>query len=275
MPPPFTKPPLGLPFTLKKTSPQARGLVHWWPTIGGLTRGGTLYDQAGRDYHGTLSGSPTWDARETAGQAITYNGSSQYATMPTLNSPNGMTVTAWVYIVGWGSNNCPVGCFGSGSDKGYWINVTSSGDAVFYTSSSGSDQTGATWSGGLSLGQWYHMAGVYDNVTGYIYVNGVNRASGGVGGGVFSVATSNAFAIGRLGALSADYFNGYVADVRFYNRALNTGEVLALYAPQTRWDLYAPLWTNAYAAPAAATGQPMALRQSGQLTGVRTWGRGF
>jgi len=56
---------------------------------------------------------------------------------------------------------------------------------------------------------------------------------------------------------------GSVADVRFYNRALSQAEVQALYAPATRWDLYAQARRRSFgivSADAAQMGRAMVNR---------------
>jgi hypothetical protein len=50
--------------------------------------------------------------------------------------------------------------------------------------------------------------------------------------------------IGAIGGISG--WDGLIADVRIYKRALSDAEVWALYDPRSRWDLYWQPNTRAY-----------------------------
>ena len=65
----------GRPFRLNKHSPQARGLVGWWPTLGG--GGNVLRDRSGRGNDGAFPGGtadPTWTRDAERGLVVDYDG---------------------------------------------------------------------------------------------------------------------------------------------------------------------------------------------------------
>lgn len=267
---PLVGPPLGIPFGLNLASPQARTLLGWWPTVG-MGGGNTIFNRASRAYNMALAGTYTNPyPAAVVGNAVKYNGSSGYAATTGPN-PAAFTLTCWANFTSLSSNNCPVGNFGSGSDKGFWLNVTNTGVFYLWISTDGSAQSsidsGATT---LSTGTWYHLAATYNAGACAIYINGRQIATGSIGSAYHATTTANAFAIGRLGALSSDYANAAIADVRLYGSALSAYEIQAMYLPQTRWELYAPLIPiSYYAAPSAtiidpgtsSTPRPLILRR--------------
>lgn len=75
----------------------------------------------------------------------------------------------------------------------------------------------------LSNSTWYHMVGTVDGSAGKLYLNGTLQHSLTLSG---TLGTSNLFGIGyRQISGSPDRFNGDIAKVRIYNRALDATEV--------------------------------------------------
>jgi hypothetical protein len=102
---------------------------------------------------------------------------------------------------------------------------------------------------GFSTSVWEHFCCVYDGTTQIGYRNGfsvaTNSVTGTLGTGSFTMQAGKNVANGN-------FLTGALADLRIYNRALSAYEVLALYLPQTRWDLYQPLLPTAYYVPVVA-----------------------
>lgn len=214
-------------------------------------QGTTLYDSSGNGNTGTKNGSSTTGTCSTASSfwggasgtsttnagkynyAPTFDGSSDYVLMPTttaLQGTNGITLSAWVKADGFGGNRSPVGFFGSGSDKGYWLNVQNTGEPQFWISRDGSAQDDAPTSQQMIVGRWHHMVGTYDGSTIKIYLDGALVGSrGSITGTIHTVTTANAFAVGRLGALSSDYFDGKVDEVKVFNYAATASQVRTIY----------------------------------------------
>lgn len=109
-----------------------------------------------------------------------------------------------------------------------WNNVygSSVGAAYVATVSSGF-QLASLGGTSITAGVWHCLVVTWDNVTLRAYRNGVLTGSVTPGsGGV----TWTAFAIGRNASAGVGYFNGNVALVRKYNRAITPGEVRRLYS---------------------------------------------
>jgi glucose/arabinose dehydrogenase len=90
--------------------------------------------------------------------------------------------------------------------------------------------------GTAPVGQWVHMAGVYDGTTMRLYVNGVERAAMAKTGSI-NISTrpilvgGNANGTGPLAA--TQNIRGGVDEVRLYTRALTPSEIAALANPGT------------------------------------------
>jgi hypothetical protein len=77
----------------------------------------------------------------------------------------------------------------------------------------------------LSKGKWYHVAGVYNGSTMKIYVNGVEKASASVSGGIVK-ATRNVW-IGSCQAYPDRRFDGKMDEVRIWTVARTAAEINA------------------------------------------------
>ncbi len=80
-----------------------------------------------------------------------------------------------------------------------------------------------TYGANLTVGQWSHIAAVYNMSTMKIYVNGVQKATANKN---FQIPLNNQpFEIARTNDINYKYFNGRIDEVRVWNRALLAGEV--------------------------------------------------
>lgn len=240
------QPPLGVPFTLNQASPQARGLVAWWPALGGApTR---LYNRFVGRYHGTMSGTVTLVPRPVVGLMHDFDGSSRFEIDGSSGSNTGLggiypTISCWVEF-----------------DTTSGTQTIIKRDVDWILRADGGNVQWLVWSsvGGLavtnflafSTGTLYHLACSYDGANMLMYVNGQLVST------TAKTGTPNDF--GSTSCVGAqpgggENIDGRIADLRVYNRPLSAAEVLALYLPQTRWELYAPLWGPVYKAPAAAS----------------------
>ncbi len=215
-------------------------------------QGTTLYDSSGNGSTGTKNGSTTTGTCTTASSwwggasgtsttnagkynyAPSFDGSTDYVSIPTrdaLQGTNGITLSMWAKADAFGGNRSPGGLFGSSSDKGYWMNIQDQGEPQFWISRDGSAQDDApNTTVKMTVGRWHHLVGTYDGSTIKVYMDGQligSRSS--VTGTIHTVTTANAFAIARLGALSSDYFDGKVDDVRVYNYPATAAQVKTIY----------------------------------------------
>jgi pimeloyl-ACP methyl ester carboxylesterase len=226
-------------------APAPSGLVSWW------TAEGSAKDSSGNTNNGTLQNGATFTTGKV-GQAFSFNGNSQYVTVPdspSLTQSQEITVEAWVRPAelptgewmsvvtkdnpGSGPYHLLVRRDGSVS----WQVVTSAWVEI----NSGTDR--------ISPGGFSHIAGSYNAATGAfcVYVNGkatCTQLSGSMR------TNSNALKIGG-DLYNSLFFKGEIDEVSIYNRALSTSEIQAIFnagsagkcnvtAPQQRPLIFIP-----------------------------------
>jgi hypothetical protein len=84
----------------------------------------------------------------------------------------------------------------------------------------------------VTSGKWMHLVAIANTSSDSItwYKNGVKMDSDPIYNGDYKITPRNGTAPVRIGTRDfASYFKGAIDDIRFYNRALSAGEVLALY----------------------------------------------
>ena len=86
-------------------------------------------------------------------------------------------------------------------------------------------------------GRWTHVVGKYDGATLQLYIDGVRIDSTNVTAGLTGGINNNGYSIGK--SWGGDYFfNGSIAAVRVYNRAISESEILQNYnTTKARFDL--------------------------------------
>lgn len=94
-------------------------------------------------------------------------------------------------------------------------------------------------SGTAVAGNTYHVVGTYDQQNVRLYVNGVQ-----LGATALTAAIGTNASVLRFGTLKVSEIIVYAAQT--WPRALSDAEIWALYAPDTRWSIYAPLVVRRY-----------------------------
>jgi hypothetical protein len=195
---------------------------------------GTTNDSTGVN-NGTAFGGPTYVLGKV-GQALLLDGVDDYVAIQNLNyATTGLaevSVAAWIRTSNWDNQvivafdrneywRLEIHLVGGGPGQIGWDVMTDTGQ-VDYGSTTRVDD-----------GQWHHVAGVFDNGTLTIYIDGNPEASAS-GGPTYGSGTPRYGYIG-LGSEStlfnaeprrpAYFFDGAVDDVRIYNNALSHAEV--------------------------------------------------
>lgn len=191
--------------------------------------GSTITDLGSGSHNGTLNGSPT-SAQGQIGQAMSFTAaSSQYINGATVGNYPVWSIAAWINYSGAQSNDACIFtdiftsahvqyCMGFGTDLNGGTNEIGVG---FYNS--GWSAVSAT----ISASTWTHCIGTYDGTTLKLFVNGslVNSTSVTATPGT----DGSGFRVGRRWD-SGVYYSGLIDEVRFYNFALGTSDIAALYA---------------------------------------------
>jgi N-acetylneuraminic acid mutarotase len=166
------------------------------------------------------------------GNALSFNGSSDFVTVPTspsLNPTSQITVEAWIKPNAIdASYDGILGTWDdvSGNNRTYllWIN---NGKVEFYVSHTGSDYPSVASVTTLQPGTWYHLAGTFDGTDLKLYINGSLEATTNSPGTINT--NSSPFTIGRTDGLSRtnNYFNGIIGQVSVWNIARTQSAIQA------------------------------------------------
>jgi hypothetical protein len=220
------------------------GLSAYWTMDGGdvtwsSATVGTSTDRSGNGKDGLLvsMNRATSLIPGKIGQAVRFDGSSQYINAPSTPFNNSSGTVSW-----WQKSNLD---FNSGTVRGIW--GTGRSDTAYVSAQIYSDNNWYVgWNTGLGFearvvipatamnapkNQWAHYTVVWNSTGTRFYMNGVLIGSSGV---VPPIATlgANMF-IGGMNFLQQFsiifYYNGSIDDYRVYNSALSPSEVTALY----------------------------------------------
>ena len=195
--------------------------------------GTSWYEISGSGSTATLSNSPTFSSINNGG--FIFNGSNQYATVPTASrfdfSTGSTTVTAWFKLTSSGYN-----CIVS-KRNGTGFQLYSLSGKLY---ADGAGTAGKSSSQSVNTGNIFYGAVAYDRASSLmrLYINGVEDGNVALASTTLTdVAGVN---IGRatLGGGSSDYFNGTIYQVQIYNRALSATEIKQNYnATKGRYGL--------------------------------------
>ena len=204
-------------------------LVGYWPFNEGT--GLTAYDASGHGNNGALSASPPAWITGKLGGALSFNGSNNYVSYASSsgNVYGPITVAAWVYVNPNSTYQFVIqrGTSGANVNCQYSLYVVTT-NVLRFSIDAGANEYPAN-SSVLTAG-WYYVVGTWTGSgPAAIYINGVNAGnSASVSGTQNSISN---FIMGNSGG-GGYPFNGYLDDVRVYNRALSAAEIQAIYNAQ-------------------------------------------
>jgi hypothetical protein len=176
-------------------------------------------------------------------KSIKFDGTNSYidiGTAASLAPDSAVTVEAWIKASAFSTNswqNTIVSKDGwSLGEGGFSLRCGGNGILSFniagktFTGASSSWKEAISLASALTLNTWTHVAGVFDGATVKCYVNGVQVGSTSFLGTIDKNAQYQT-RIGRLadnqGASQYRAFNGYMDEVRIWERALSSTELLA------------------------------------------------
>ncbi len=205
-----------------------RGLVGYWKFDEGS--GISANDSSGNDNIGILTGSPTWTTGKVGG-ALNFDVVDDYVTVidsSSLGFTQGFTAEAWIR---------PDTCTPAGSGHNTVIGKESEFLFAFQTSCKMANYiyAGGSWTYDSSaniynvpIGTLSHYAMTYDGNKIKTYLNGELKGSGTSKSGNMG-NTANLLGIGKRPYSGSQYYDGFIDDVRIYNRALSAAEIAAIY----------------------------------------------
>ncbi len=206
----------------------------WWPMKEGS--GSTTVDASGNGNTGTLIGGVSWTTMGRFTNGLVFDGVSGYVdagNKPSTNITTSNTMAAWIKMNS-ADQDQKVGGNQDGVAGGYKMSIYGTKVEYEVRNSQNSETLNRTVSGGtiLTMGIWYHVAGVYNKEQSTIktYVNGIlDRELDNVPANALGSTLGN-FRMGRepWNGSNTRYFNGTINDVRVYSRALSDQEIKAL-----------------------------------------------
>lgn len=256
------------PFAINSNSPQANGLVSWWPWL--ASRGAVW-----RDLKGIVNlaptGSPTQRPADTMGWCTSLVGTSSQRWTGTSTQLDAViagnqqwTAVVWVRQASATSNKWLLSKYNLSTFRGIDFRVDPSNLYLQITDTGGTvRQPVLPWT--LATGAWTLVScGMRANQQVFIKANTKASVVADLSSYTFA-ANTDAFTVGGV----TNFFTGDVAEVRIYNRGLSDAELNAMYIPETRWDLYRQPRRYYYAphVAAAAAFNPVWARRANTLLG--------
>jgi prepilin-type N-terminal cleavage/methylation domain-containing protein len=189
-------------------------------------------DSSGNGYNGAPGNAPTWssDTPNGRGCSVSFNGSNQYLSMPTIAAFGGdVTVAGWVKPTSLNSWSRMLD-FGNGAPSdNFFLSVKAYGTGPGFGTYQGATEVIVyTPSLLLQTGRWAFVTGVLTGSSASLYVDGLLAAKGAANT-LNSVARTINY-IGRSNWVSDGYYNGLIDSVRVYAKSLTASEVKDLYA---------------------------------------------
>lgn len=198
----------------------SNGLIGYWSFDGPDISGNIAYDRSGQGHNGTLTNGPQ-TAVGKIGQAMEFHGGTDYVdTGSDFISTNAITVSVWVYARSHGESG-----HGRILDNGSTVLKVPNTDC-FAFSSDGQVTAARSESSSFDLNIWTHVV-VTRTSTGIanFFINGVESGTANQNSGTPAAGTVNLL----IGGDSRHAWDGFIDDVRIYNRVLSPDEIKQLY----------------------------------------------
>jgi hypothetical protein len=222
---------------------EGSGLMGWWKFDEGS--GTSVYDSSGRGHTGAFVNSPTWVSGRIGTGALSFDGVSSFVRIPSstdfdFNVTGEFSISAWVYSKDTVNR---VTAVGRSMDNLFhlWVieQINSTRFDLEYVhrlivgeSSSRGRGLGLSY----SANAWHHVVGV--KTSGgivRIYIDGVKGTDSDAIPNPDPDLSGLNVTIGSRRSVTPDsVWNGYIDDVRIYNRALSLAEVNELYNSDSR-----------------------------------------
>lgn len=225
-------------FTIKSGGVNNVGLVAYWTFDGGNIVNGAIIDRSGSGNNGTVFNiaTSTFYSAGKIGQGLNFDGIDDYVESSSATFSAGDfsgSVCAWVNFKSVSVENTVISQGDTASLRGFGVFVGSTPGiiSVAYYGAKNVNTNNI-----VSANKWNHICvtkspGGIDTTT-TIYLNGVSQTIASANAGTPDFLATNPVFIGvdRVSnGSSQSLANGVIDEVRFYNRAISSAEVLQLY----------------------------------------------
>jgi len=214
---------------------QPLGLVGWWKLD--ESGGTTATDGSGNGHHALTRGNPTWQpAGGKVSGAVALDGDGDYLEIPdesAFDFTSGVTVAVWVKA---DSLDKPYQAIVTKGEWAWRIQRNEETSTLEFACSGvriPSEHPYGPLYGTreITLGQWHHVAGVYDGKRMSLYIDGTldasQEASGPIG------VDDDPVLIGENAEQRERFWTGQIDDVRVYNHGLSDEDVAVLARGKT------------------------------------------
>lgn len=234
------------PIELNQGSPQAKGLVVWFPAV---DRGDTVRDYSGFSNDGTLENmEPSdWVHSPFGGGALEFGGTNEHAVLPNIDIGTGpLTVSCWFQTSTSGATQILIAQRDDsvgGTFPHLFMRIQTGNQVRVQVATNASNFVNITSTTTVTDGEPHHAAFVWkggNDIT--LYIDGVSEGSPSATGTAGNVDSSDAWSLAcdfDSGGTARFVFTGTMWEPRINKAALSASAVKSMFNPSTRWDLYA------------------------------------
>lgn len=167
-----------------------------------------------------------------ATNTISFNGSTDYATLPITPTGAGWSFAFWLFVPTFNSSFGRVASYADGSSNGIRILLnTNASRFVTCDSGNGSFLSANTKIGGIIPAEWMHIVYTYNGTTGDQYLNGILQTSTPQN---FTAPTGQTFTLGRNSSASSSFGRFLMKDFIYKpGTPFTQAEITSLYANGT------------------------------------------
>lgn len=209
------------------------GLVGYWPlNLGDYLSSTKIIDRTGNGGTGTLVNSPTKVPLGLMGQALSFNGSTQYVNASGTTATNltgAMTLTGWIYPTTVTGEHRMIAKWGGPQVDQQYLCEQDANKILFALFKNGNYYILTSTTSVIPVNKWSMISCVYDGSTMYVYLNAtIDSTTQANSAGTQSIPGDNV-GIGTDLPSPESYFQGNMDELRIYNRALSAAEIKSLY----------------------------------------------
>ena len=194
--------------------------------------GNTLPDNSDQNHNATIHGATKTSG--TKGDALHFDGISQFVDAGNFDvTGQAITLAAWIKADDFAINDARIISKATGilEQDHYWMlsTIESNGSKLRFRLKTEGQTTTLIGTKNIPVGEWVHVAAVYDGTKMKLFING--QESGRVNKtGTLSVDPAVNVRIGDNPTSGNRNFKGALDDLRVYNHALSTNDLRELYS---------------------------------------------